>query len=75
MIELKVRRVGNSLGVTLPREALATLNVGENDTLFLTGAPGGYRITAYDPEFEREMDLARKIMREDRNVLRELARR
>ena len=40
-----------------------------------TTLAGGYRITTSGPEFEREMDLARKIMREDRNVLRELARR
>jgi len=73
--KLKVRPVGNSLGVVLPKEALAKLNVGEGDLLYLTEAPGGsLRITPYDPEFEAQMSIAREGMRRYRNALRELAR-
>ena len=74
MVALKLRKVGNSIGVTLPQEALAALHVGEGDILFLTPAPGGYRVTPYDPAFEQQMAIARDIMKQDRNMLRELAK-
>ncbi len=75
MIQLKVRRVGNSLGVVLPREALARLNLKDGDVLFLMEAPdGSMRITPYDPTFEEQMRAAREGMGQYRNALRELAR-
>jgi len=74
MVKLKVTTVGSSTGVVLPKEVLARLKIEKGDTLFLTEAPDGYRITPYDPDFERQMELARKVMREQRNVLKELAK-
>ena len=74
MVALKLRKVGNSVGATFPQEALAALQVSEGDTLYLTPAPGGYRVTPYDPQFEKQMTLAREIMKQDRNLLRELAK-
>ena len=75
MIALKIRKVGNSLGVVLPKEALNRLNLSEGSTVFMTEAPeGGYRITPYDPDFERQMGLAEEIMGEYRNTLRALAK-
>ena len=44
-------------------------------TLYLTDAQDGYRITPMDPSFAEQMESAEAIMREDRNVLRELANR
>jgi putative addiction module antidote len=69
-IELKVRKLGNSLGAVLPREALDRLKVGEGERLFLTETPDGYRITPYDPEFEKQLDLAEEGMSAYRNTLR-----
>jgi putative addiction module antidote len=40
---LKIIQIGNSLGVTLPKEALAALKVEKGDTLTLTPAPDGFR--------------------------------
>ena len=74
MVKLKVTTVGNSTGVVLPKEVLARLNVEKGDNLFLTDATDGYRITAYDPDFERQMSLVRRVMNERRNVLKELAK-
>ena len=71
---LKVVQIGNSLGVVLPREVLADLYVEKGDKLFLTRSPEGYRVTPSDPEFERQMTLARSIMKRRHNVLRELAK-
>ncbi|WP_376964118.1 AbrB/MazE/SpoVT family DNA-binding domain-containing protein [Azospirillum sp. A26] len=74
MLALKVITVGSSAGVILPNEALSRLKVQQGDTLFLTEAPdGSYRITPYDPEFERQMAIAEEIMHEDRDILRALA--
>ena len=74
MIELKLTAVGNSLGVVLPKEALARLKLAKGDTIYLTDSPDGYRLTPYNPEFEAEMDVARKIMKKRRAALRELAK-
>jgi putative addiction module antidote len=71
---LKVTRIGNSLGVILPKDAAAQLNVEAGDQLYLTASPDGFRITPYSPEFEKQMDLAREIMHERRDALRELAK-
>lgn len=74
MVKLKVTTVGSSTGVVLPKEVLARLNIGKGDHLFLTDAPDGYRLTPYNPDFERQMGLVRRVMNERRNVLKELAK-
>lgn len=74
MVALKLRKIGNSVGTILPLEALARMHLAEGDTIFLTEAPGGYRVTPYDPDFEQQMTRARRIMKKRRNVLRELAK-
>lgn len=71
---LKVTQIGNSLGVVLPRDVVANLDIQKGDTLHLTKSPDGYRVTKTDPEFARKMELAREIMRKRHNALRELAK-
>jgi putative addiction module antidote len=73
-IELKIRKVGNSLGIVLPKEALAHLNVQEGDSLTLTEAQDGVRITAANPEFAKTMSVFESLNRRYRNALRELAK-
>lgn len=75
MIHLKVRPVGNSLGVVLPKEMLSRLNVKDGDILHLTEAPdGSLRITPYNPDFDAQMRLAEEGMARYRNTLRALAK-
>jgi putative addiction module antidote len=74
MIKLKLTAVGNSAGVVLPREALARLKLDKGDAVYLTESPDGYLLTPYNPEFETQMDAARKIMKKRRAALRELAK-
>ncbi len=74
MIELKLTAIGNSLGVVLPKEALARLKVAKGDTLYITETPDGYRLTPYSPDFETQMTAARKVMKKRRAALRELAK-
>jgi putative addiction module antidote len=73
--ELKLRKVGNSVGVVLPKEALSYLNANEGDTLVLTEtSDGGYRITPHSPSFEKKMKVVESLSRRYRNALRELAK-
>ena len=71
---LKIRRIGNSLGVTLPKDALKMLGVGEGDKIVLTDAPEGFRVTPYDEAFEKTMEAFDEGRKRYRNALRELAK-
>jgi putative addiction module antidote len=72
-MKAKVTTVGNSTGIVLPKEALAKLRVEKGDTLYITETPTGLHLAPYDPEFERALEAARRIMRKRRDVLRRLA--
>jgi putative addiction module antidote len=71
---LKVRKIGNSVGVVLPKEVVSRLRVGPGDQLYLTDTERGVELSPYDPDFEADMEMAREIMRKRRAVLRELAK-
>lgn len=73
MTQVKITSVGNSAGIVLPKELLEKMRVSKGDTLTVTETPDGIQLSAYDPEFQRQMELAEGIMREDRDVLRKLA--
>ncbi len=72
-MKLKITTIGNSAGVILPRELLTRLRLEKGDELFALETPDGIRLTTYDPELARQMEVAEEVMRKDRNVLRKLA--
>ncbi|HLX30338.1 MAG TPA: AbrB/MazE/SpoVT family DNA-binding domain-containing protein [Casimicrobiaceae bacterium] len=74
MYTLKITQIGNSVGVILPKEVLARLNVEKGDVIYITESPDGYRITPHSEDFESQMKAARAIMKKRRAVLRELAK-
>jgi putative addiction module antidote len=74
MLKLELITIGTSVGVILPKEALARLKVDKGDSIFLTEERDGFRITPFDPQFEKTMESARKVMKRRRNALRELAK-
>jgi putative addiction module antidote len=75
MLSFKVTTVGSSVGIILNKEALALLKVRKGDTLYLTEAPGGgFRLTPYNPDFQRQLELADEIMHQDREILRALSK-
>jgi putative addiction module antidote len=74
MFTLKVRAVGNSTGVTLPREVTDRLKIHNGDSVYLTESPDGYRLTPYNPTFERQMKAAESVMRRYKDALRQLAK-
>jgi putative addiction module antidote len=71
---LKLKAVGNSTGVILPKDILAKLRVERGDSLYVLETPNGIELTPYDPEFEQQMETARNDMKKRRGVLRELAK-
>ena len=74
MLKLKLTTIGSSVGVILPKAALARLKVEKGDSIFLTEEKDGFRITPFDPVFEKTMETARMVMKRRRNALRELAK-
>lgn len=74
VIKLKIRKVGNSVGVVLPKEVLAHLKVVEGDTVTVTETQDGVRLSAGDPEFAKTMAVFESLSRRYRNALRELAK-
>ncbi len=74
-METKVRKIGNSLGILLPKEAVQALRVEEGATLYLTEAPNSsLGMTTERPGFKEIMALAEDGMNRYRNALRELAK-
>jgi len=75
MLELKVRKIGNSLGVVLPKEAINRLHTGEGKPIFLIEGPdGAYQLTPHDPAFEKKMKKAENIIGRYRNTLHALSK-
>lgn len=71
---LKIQKIGNSAGVILPKEILAELGAEVGGTLSVVRTPRGIELTAFQPDFETQMDVAREVMKRRREALRELAK-
>ena len=74
MATVKVTTVGNSVGIVLPKEILSKLRVEKGDTLHVTETPDGIHLTPYDPDFDKKLEVAKRVMRKHRDVLRRLAK-
>lgn len=74
-MKTKVRKIGNSYGIVLPKAALQSMKVKEGDVLYLTEAPeNSLQVTPGDKQFADVMEIAERGMRRYRNALRELAK-
>jgi putative addiction module antidote len=71
---LKLRKIGNSVGVTFSKELLEKLNLSEGDTVFVTETEYGLQLSPYDPEFEKAMVIYREGSQKFRHALKELAK-
>ncbi len=75
VVQLKIRKFGNSLGVVLPKEVIQRLRTGDGERVFLVEAgDGDLPAYLYDPTFEKKMKKAEEIMGRYRNTLRALAK-
>lgn len=75
VLELKLRKIGNSYGIVLPKEVLARLAVSEGDTIVLTEASeNGFLVRPGRVEFAKKMAVVDDLAKRYRNTLRELAK-
>lgn len=70
--QVLIRKVGNSLGVTITDFA-KELGLGEGDKLFATRTPKGIELTPYDADFETAVETARAFMHRYPNAMKKLA--
>jgi hypothetical protein len=62
-MKLKLRAVGTSMGILLPKEMLVRMKV-KKDTLFAVETPEGYLLTPYDQEVQRQLMKGRQFHRQ-----------
>lgn len=74
MRTLKLRKIGSSVGVILPKEMLEALHLSEGDQLFADATQDGLQLTPYDPEFEAAMEAFGRTRKKYRNALHQLAK-
>ena len=72
--EVRLRQVGHSVGVTLPKDTAERLHVGVGDTMFLIETEAGVLLTPYDPDFDQAMRAYKRGAKKYRNALRELSK-
>lgn len=69
-----LRKIGNSVGVIIPKSELDRLHVSAGDEVFLVQTTDGLQLTPYDPDFAEAMEAGRKYMDRHRDALKELAK-
>ncbi len=74
MLKTAVRRVGNSLGITLPKTIVESYHLNEGDELHLIETEDGVVLTPFDPKFAEWARAFEKSNKRYRNTLRALAR-
>lgn len=72
-MKLKITAIGNSAGVILPRELLARLRLAKGDALYATELPDGIKLAPFDPALAKQMEIAGRVMRRRRTLLKKLA--
>lgn len=70
---LKLRKIGNSVGITIPSEVLARLHLKAGDEVFLVREKDGFSVQAYDPDFAKKVRIYEAGAKQYRNALRKLA--
>ena len=73
-MEIKLRKVGNSVALIVPKQVRENMGVAEGSSVYLTETPDGYKISPYDPEFSHQVELARKVQSKHRDALHELSK-
>lgn len=70
---VKVRKIGASLGVVLPKELLTDLGLGEGDELYVVRTPAGVELTRHGPNSEQAIKAGQKFMRRYPKAMKKLA--
>lgn len=74
-MKLEIKKIGNSTGLILPKELLARLGLAQGDSVFVTETPEkALKITGYDPDHEKVIELGREVFKEYRETFKALAK-
>lgn len=72
---LQVKKIGNSLGLILPKELLARLRLKEGDKLHIVEqTERGIKFSPYDPKHAKAMEIARRSFRKYADTYKALAK-
>ena len=71
--EVTIRRIGNSLGTTIPKKMLERHRLSQGDKVYIVETEQGLLITPYDPDFAEAMAGYEEGAKAYRNAMRELA--
>jgi antitoxin MazE len=72
--KVTLRKMGGSVGATLPKDIADRLHVKEGDELYVVETKEGVLLTPYDPLFSEAMEIYEEGARKYRNAMRELAK-
>ena len=71
---LQIKKIGNSLGLILPKELLARLKLKEGDKLHVVEqTERGIKLSPYDPKHAKAMEIARRSFRKYADTYKALA--
>jgi len=71
---LRIKKIGNSVGLILPKELLARLKLSEGDQLYIVEqTERGIKLSPYDPKHAEAMDIARRSFRKYADTYKALA--
>lgn len=70
----KILTIGSSAGIVLTKEIMARLKVQKGDTLYISETPDGIQLTPYNASLADKLNTLETVMRENRDVLRKLAK-
>lgn len=70
---LKITAIGNSFGIILPKDILEKLRVSKGDSVMAFETRNGIELSTHDSEVIHQMEVAERVMRKHRDVLRKLA--
>ena len=74
MLKTAVRRVGNSLGITLPKTIVENYHLNEGDVLHLVETDEGVVLTPFNPKFAEWAEKYERTNKRFRNTLNALAK-
>ena len=73
-VALKIRKVGGSAGVILPKDLLDKMNLKIGDELAVKASEYGFELSPFDEDFARRVRAFERSRRKFRNAYRELAK-
>ena len=70
MKTIKIRKVGNSYGFTIPKELMEKYNLKEEEKLHVIEENDGFTLTPYDPDFKEWSEKFERTNEKYKNTLK-----